>query len=207
EVGGDYYDIIPLEGNRAFLVVADVSGKGAGAALLMSNIQAGLRSMVCFSSSLEDIADGINNIIYSNTSSSQFITLFMGLWDGDNGKMEYVNAGHNPALLIQPGGNFKKLVRTGIALGIKKDVEYSVETVDMHPDDLLAIYSDGIEETFNSESETFGMDRIIETLRQNTLLSAWEIGEALFNEARDFAGGIPREDDLTLIIAKGSCDE
>ncbi|MCP4149430.1 MAG: SpoIIE family protein phosphatase [bacterium] len=202
EVGGDYFDIIPLGSSRAILAVADVSGKGAGAAILMSNLQAALRSILRFSTSLASIAGELNRIICRNTDATQFITLFLGLWDNNSGEFQYMNAGHNPALVTGVSGEVRELTRTGIAMGIRNETVFSVDSVKLESGDILTLYSDGLEETFNEQKQTFGVERIIASLKRNLTHPPQKIMTLLLKEVEEFAGEEPRHDDLTVIVAK-----
>jgi serine phosphatase RsbU (regulator of sigma subunit) len=202
EVAGDYFDILPMDENKTVLALADVSGKGAGAALLMSNLQAGIRSALRFTQDLSNIVYEINNIINQNTSPEQFITFFMGIWDARDKSFQYVNAGHNPALIIKPDGKVIKLEATGFFLGPIPHMQYTSEKVVLSKDDILIIYTDGIEETFNPKEEQFGVENIIQTIHENHSSTPKEIGTILYSKIENFSEGLPNSDDATVIIAK-----
>lgn len=202
EVGGDYFDIISIDENKAVLALGDVSGKGAGAALLMANLQAGIRSVLRFSCSLPDILFEINNIICENTSPAQFITFFIGIWDYKTRTFQYVNAGHNPPILIKADKSLTKLSSTGLILGVLPDSKFTSEKITLSYNDVLTIFTDGIEETFNSKQEEFGTDRIIQILEENIQKSPEHIANAIFLKLEEFSKGTPTHDDSTLIIAK-----
>jgi sigma-B regulation protein RsbU (phosphoserine phosphatase) len=203
EVGGDYFDMILIDENKMVLAVGDVSGKGAGAALLMANLQAGLRSALRFSRSLPDILFEINNIVNQNTNSAQFITFFVGIWDYLSQTFQYVNAGHNPPLLLKSDEQEVNLLSpTGMVLGVLPDVEFSSEQVKLFPGDVLAIYTDGIEETFNPQQEEFGVERITQILVRDKHLDPEKITDNLFRKVEEFSEGTPTHDDSTIIIAK-----
>ena len=204
EVAGDYFDIIKLEpdASKAILAVADVSGKGAGAAMLMSNLQAALRSSLKFTSDMRAIVYEINNIIHENTSPGQFITFFMGLWNSEDHSFEYINAGHNPPIIIKNDDTVIQLKATGFFLGPIPKTGYVTEKVTFTKGDIIAIYTDGIDETFNPDYDQFGLERIIETLKQNKEKSAEEICNEIYDRAEIFANGLPHMDDATIIVAK-----
>ncbi len=121
EVAGDYYDIIPLDDFRTVLSIGDVAGKGVGAALLMANLQASLRTTQAMGVSLSESAEKINRLVFENTPSDMFITFFFVLVDSKNGCLRYVNAGHNPPFLIDQKGGVKLLSKGGILFGVLED--------------------------------------------------------------------------------------
>ena len=204
EVGGDYFDIIPMAEQKTALVIADVSGKGAGAALLMSNLQASLRMAISVALPPKEIVCKINNIIFENSLPSQFITFFMGVWDQQSKSLLYINAGHNPPFILETNHRIKKLSPTGIALGIKENQVYECREISLAQDEILVIYTDGIEEFFNYRLEAFGVERMIKIFKENKGLHPVQIIQELFRELKNFAGGKESYhcDDLTIIAAK-----
>lgn len=204
EVGGDYFDIIPVDEHRSVLVVADVSGKGAGAALLMSNLQASLRMAIAVSLPLDEMVYKINNLICGNSLNTQFITFFIGMWNNSDGTLGYINAGHNPPLVFGEGEKPDRLSPTGIGLGIKPHQQHETKTISLNSGDVLAIYTDGIEEYFNYRQEIFGMNRMISAIRDSRQGSPKEIVEHLFQRLKAFSEGKEAAycDDLTIIVAK-----
>ncbi len=204
EVGGDYFDVIPIDECKTALVIADVSGKGAGAALLMSNLQASLRMAISVTLPLKEIVYKINNIIFENSLPSQFITFFIGVWDQQSKSLLYINAGHNPPFILGTNNRIKKLSTTGIALGIKENQAYKCQNINLTANEILVIYTDGIEEFFNYQLEAFGVERMIKTFKENKRLHPKEAIQKLFKELKNFAGGKESYhcDDLTIIVAK-----
>lgn len=204
EVGGDYFDIIPMDEQKAALVIADVSGKGAGAALLMSNLQASLRMAISVALPLKEIIYKINNSIFENSLPSQFITFFIGVWNQQSRSLQYINAGHTPPFILRNNNRIKKLSPTGIVLGIKENQTYKCQNISFATNEILAIYTDGIEEFFNYQLEAFGVERMIKTFKENKRLHPQEIIQKLFKELKKFAGGKESYhcDDLTIIAAK-----
>lgn len=205
EVAGDYFDIIPLEDKKTALVIADVSGKGMGAALLMSNLQASLRMALSLSVSLNDIFFKINDLICKNSLKSQFITFFTGLWDIEKKELIYINAGHNPPLLFRENGSIQSLSPSGTAMGIKPHQHYKTSSVRFFNNDILFIYSDGIEEYFNEDLDLYGIDNIKRVINNNKDKDPKEITEYLMKDLRDFAGKAPQKDDITFIVSKIIC--
>jgi serine phosphatase RsbU (regulator of sigma subunit) len=203
EVAGDYFDVIPLDEWRVVLALADVSGKGAGAAMLMANLQAGLHSALRFTDRLDDIALGLNNLVNRNTSAAQFITCFLALYDIRSGRLTYVNAGHNPPLIVGPTGRPARLLEgTGLILGALADMPYGSGAETMAAGDVLVIYTDGVEEANDPQGREFGRDRIRDTVAARRTEPAQAIVQALFAEVEAFAAGTPFADDATALIAR-----
>lgn len=202
EVAGDYYDIIINEEGFTFLVIADVSGKGAGAAMIMANLQASIRVGLEITEDFPAFISRINNHIYKNTSSSEFITFFIAAWEPGKQLLHYINAGHNPPLLADNDGNIRTLDATGLILGVLPDQEYERKTVTLEKGSVLAIYTDGLEEAMNPANEMFGQDRIIETMLNCRSGSSKEIVKTIQDKAIEFCQGKPLHDDLTMIVVK-----
>lgn len=202
EVAGDYYDIITTNDGNTFMVIADVSGKGAGAAMIMANLQASIRVGLDLAEDFTDFIYRINNHIFKNTSSSEFITLFMCCWVPSTGHFHYINAGHNPPVMIDNQGTVKTLDATGLILGILPDQKYERVYFKLEPGTVIAIFTDGLEEAMNPDNEFFGQDRIIESLKQSKDKSPKEIVSTIHNKAIEFCSGRPLHDDLTMIVIK-----
>jgi sigma-B regulation protein RsbU (phosphoserine phosphatase) len=202
EVAGDYYDIINTEDGHTFIVIADVSGKGAGAAMIMANLQASIRVGIEISEDFVNFIYRINNHIYKNTSTSEFITFFIGAWDPASNTMHYINAGHNPPILIDKDGKVKTLDATGLILGVLPNQVYERGSVKIEEGSVLAIFTDGLEEALDSHNEIFGQKRIIDSLLESKELSSKEIIKAVNAKAIEFCKGKPLHDDLTMIVVK-----
>ena len=202
EVAGDYHDVIQLEDGRTVLAVGDVSGKGAGAAMLMANLQAALRTALRLGGLLEEIVAGINQLICGNTHDEQFITFFAGIFDPASGRLEYVNAGHNPPLVIHPGGGTEALGCGGLLLGVLPGAIYERGEVSLSPGDLLLLYTDGLSEALDGEEEEFGEGRVIRLLQAQAERTPTELVALLVAEARRFQGRETFADDFTLLISR-----
>ncbi|MFH1011777.1 MAG: PP2C family protein-serine/threonine phosphatase [bacterium] len=202
EVAGDYYDVIPLENRETVLAVADVSGKGAGAALLMANLQASLRTAVGVGIRLADIVARINNLIFQNTPIEEYITFFVGIFSPDSRSLTFVNAGHNPALLLRQNGFVESLCEGGLILGMAPNLAYSQTTVELAPGELLLMYTDGVSEAMNCAGEEFGEERLKALLVEYYALSPQELLERMESELVAFHGSEVFEDDFTLLIAR-----
>jgi serine phosphatase RsbU (regulator of sigma subunit) len=202
EVAGDYFDVINHNSGETVLAVGDVSGKGAGAALIMANLQASLRTAVGFGLRLADIVARINDLIYRNTPPEQYITFFVGVYDPGQQRLTYVNAGHNPPVLVRKNGGAELLTTGGLILGGMPAMLYEQETITLSEGDMLLLYTDGVSEAMNSENEEFGDDRIRNLLETNRHLPPQGLLELLETTVVEFRGASLFEDDFTLLLAK-----
>jgi sigma-B regulation protein RsbU (phosphoserine phosphatase) len=202
EVAGDYYDVINNDEGNTFMVIADVSGKGAGAAMIMANLQASIRVGLEITEDFSEFIARINNHVFKNTSSSEFITLFIGAWEPSTKSFHYINAGHNPPVMIDASGNITTLDATGLILGVLPGQQYERKIVHIEPGAVIAIFTDGLEEAMNPDGEIFGQERIIDTLVQSRELSSKEIVKTIQDKAVEFCSGRPLHDDLTMIVIK-----
>ena len=202
QVGGDYYDIIKLNENNFYVAIADVSGKGVPASLLMANIQAFLK-IICRQGIKIDEATGImNDLITENTSDGRFITFFWSIFDELNKSMTYVNAGHNPPLLIRDN-KIIKLDKGGIIFGVMKTfIPYSSEVVKLQGNDVIILFTDGITEAMSKNHEEFSDERLERIVLNLTSKSAEEILKAIKKEVQIYTMGAPQSDDLTLVVIK-----
>jgi serine phosphatase RsbU (regulator of sigma subunit) len=201
-VGGDYFDFLPLGGERLALVIGDISGKGIAAALLMANLQANLRSQCAIVlDQPQQLLRSVNRLFCENTADSAFATLFFAEYDGANQRLRYINCGHLPALILRPDDTVVHLHATATVLGLFKTWDCEIADAQLHPGDALALYTDGITESFNHADEQFGEDRLAAALRRHRGLCPESILAAIVDEVRQFS---PHEqhDDITLIIAK-----
>ncbi len=209
ETGGDYYDYIELPrlGSDAYAIaVGDVSGHGISSALLMAGVRAYLRSRVTQAGSAADIITDVNRLVSADTvETNQFMTLFFLVVEGPSGRLHWVRAGHDPALVYSPdSGQFEELKGAGIPLGVDEDWRYEESTTRIKPGQIVVLTTDGIMETHNQEGEMFGKDRIKEVIRRNAGLDAEGIHTAMLDAVEDFRGKAPREDDVTLVVIKFS---
>ncbi len=202
EVAGDYYDSVLLEGGKLAVVVADVSGKGLAAAMLMSNLQASLHVLLHQQRSLDETIERLNELIHRNSNPDMFITLFVGVIDLRTGSMEYVNAGHDPPILVKQDGSVD-LPSTGLVLGVMPEAKYQVASALLEPGDCLIMYSDGVTEAMDAAEEQFGRDRLVEVLRGLGECDAHSVVAAVTQRVHDHVGvGAAPGDDLTLLVVK-----
>jgi hypothetical protein len=202
EVGGDYYDFLDLGQQRLGLVAGDISGKGIAAALLMANLQANLRSQCAIAlDQPQRFLQSVNRLFYENSTDSAYATLFFAEYDDRVRRLRYVNCGHLAALLLRQDGSLEKLDSTCTVLGLFKQWECSTGERLLSSGDTLAIYTDGIPESFNDAGEQFGEPCLIESLRRHRDQPSPVLVAAIVDDVKNFS---PREqsDDITLIIAK-----
>ena len=202
EVAGDYYDVIPLKDGRTVLAVGDVSGKGAGAALIMANLQAALRALCGVGLPLNETVARINEMIFTSTDSEQYITFFVGIFDPAQRAFTYVNAGHNAPLLRRCDGQIEPLEVGGTVLGVFNDSPYQQQTIELTAPDLLLIYTDGISEALSHADEEFGEGRIQVVLHEAGDTPAQEIMDGLTAQVTRFRAAETPEDDMTLLVAR-----
>jgi sigma-B regulation protein RsbU (phosphoserine phosphatase) len=202
EVAGDYYDVITVDDTQTVLAVGDVSGKGAGAALLMANLQASLRTAIGVGVKLSDAVARINDLIHRNTSPEQYITFIVGVFNSATSEFVYVNAGHNSPIVIRANGETELLETGGLILGCLPGVAYEEGVVRLNSGDLLFMFTDGVSEAMNDDNEEFGEDRIRDFIVVHRTLSPSDILSQLEEAVNHFCGREPNEDDSTVLIAR-----
>lgn len=202
DVGGDYYDFLQLGPERVGLVVGDISGKGIAGALLMANLQANLRSQ-CANAFDEPqrLLRCVNDLFCENTADSAYATLFFGEYDDQAQRLRYANCGHLSALLLRADDTLLRLDSNCTVLGLFKEWDCAIEECRLASGDILALYTDGITESFNSGGEEFGEQRLIAVLRRHHESCAHELLAEIVEEVRRFSPG-EQYDDITLIVAK-----
>lgn len=202
QVGGDYYDLISLDENNFCVAIADVSGKGVPAALLMANLQAFLKTICKQGMHLEEATALINDLISENTSDGKFITFFWAVLNNYDRTLQYVNAGHNPPLLLRDG-KIKKLEKGGIILGVMKTFSpYESEIVRLKKDDVIILFTDGITEAKNKADEEFSDEKLEEAVPGFTGNNAEQILKSIKEEVQSFVNGAVQSDDMTLVVLK-----
>ncbi len=207
QVGGDYFDFLDMGEGQLGIAIADVSGKGIPAALLMANLQASLHAQVIRPGEVGEVTSRINDLLVDSTDSNMFATFFYGILDRAASTFTSTNAGHNPPLLLRVAGEIERLEAGGLLLGFMAEQEYQHQTATMEPGDILVLFTDGITEAFESGLEVvadglFGEDRFIAVVRENRSSSAREIQNAILVAISDFTGGSPQSDDITLVVIK-----
>ena len=207
ETGGDYYDYIELPrlgSNIYAIAVGDVSGHGISSALLMASVRAYLRSRATRAGSAAEIITDVNRLVSADTiETSQFMTLFFLMIEAHTGRLTWVRAGHDPAIVYSPSlDHFGELKGQGLPLGVKEDWQYKAYTAIADPGQILVLTTDGVLEAHNEKGEMFGKERYKEVIRQNAALGAEDMRMAIIEAIANFRGGAPQEDDITLVITK-----
>ena len=202
-VGGDYYDFLSYPDGRVAMLVGDVAGKGMPAALLMSSLQARVQVLFEDPTNLAALVTRLNRIITTNCPTNRFISFFIGVLDSNTGELTYVNAGHNPPLLVHCTGAVEKLEGTGLILGILPAAQFEQRTCKLAPGDVVVLFSDGVTEAVRPDvDEEFGEDRLAATLAEMSLEPAQAIIEGVMQRVQDFTCGAPAADDITLVVAR-----
>ena len=203
EVGGDLYDVRRLEDGRLALVVGDVSGKGLGAALLASNALSVLRVLLEEPRDMPAVMARLNRQVFNSTDTTRFATMFVGLLDPVEGRLDYVNAGHTPPIVVRAAGDAEDLPPTGPPIGLLEDLPFRAGTAQLAAGDLLAVCSDGIPEAWNSEDEDYGDARLHAVLRRERgAPSAADVVAGAFADIAAFVAGAPVADDIVLLVVR-----
>lgn len=202
EVGGDYFDAIKLDPEKILLVIADVSGKGIAAALLMANLQAILRTLAFAGQSPGEIATSIHVHLLKHSEPGRYITAFLGLLHPASRRLTYVNAGHEPPLLAPAEGNVTRLDTGGQPLGLVAESSFETGNVALPANSTLLLYTDGVTERANREGEFYGVERLISHLNDTASSSASDIAQHLLRDSDVFAESVPASDDLTLLVLR-----
>ena len=202
QVGGDYYDFLDLGGERLGFVIGDISGKGIAAALLMANLQANFRSQCAIAADQpERVLRSVNQLFCENTTDGAFATLFFAEYNDATRGLRFANCGHLPALVLHCDDSLERLEPTATIVGAFKNWDCEISETRISPGDILALYTDGISESFNDAGEEFGEERLAAVLCRHRALSSSDLLAAVVDEVHRFS---PREqhDDITLIVAK-----
>jgi serine phosphatase RsbU (regulator of sigma subunit)/predicted enzyme related to lactoylglutathione lyase len=201
QVGGDYFDFLNLGRERVGFIIGDVSGKGIAAALLMANLQANLRSQSAMADHPELLLRSVNRLFYDNTGDSAYASLFFAEYDDRTRRMRYANCGHLSGILLRCDGQVEQLDSTGTLLGLFQEWDCSMRECEMFSGDVLALYTDGVTETYSDAGEEFGESGLVEALREHRELPCGALVNAIADGVRAF-GSEEQHDDITLIVAK-----
>jgi len=202
QVGGDYYDLIKLDMNNYCVSIADVSGKGVPAALLMANLQAFLKSICKQGMELDEATGVINDLVSENTNDGRFITFFWGILNDNDKTFRYVNAGHNPPILLRKN-EITYLSKGGMILGVMPtSFPYETESIQLEKDDVIIMFTDGVTEAKNNSDKEFSDEKLENLVKSINNLSSTEILDNIKREIRDFTEGEMQSDDITLIVIK-----
>ncbi len=201
-VGGDYFDFLELAGGRLGLCLADVSGKGITAALLMSNVQATIRSQSRLAPNVGACVGSSNDMLHASTDSDKFVTMFYGVLDTRTHRLSYCNAGHNPPVMLGAEGGPQLLETGGPVLGVLPGFPYEQGEADFHPGSTLLVYSDGFSEAMNRSFDEFGDQRLRAAAAAHAGQPPDEMVAAILSEVSEFCGDAPQGDDMTIMAVR-----
>jgi len=201
-VGGDYYDFIPVDRDRIGICLADVSGKGVPASLLMANIQATMRSQLLVDPRPATSLTRANILLSNSTGPDTFATMFFCLLNAADHYFTYANAGHDHPFRVRPGSSLTRLAEGGIPLGVLDDFTYEEHLVDLQPGDMIVVCSDGIAEAFNENGEMFSDARIGQLLADEGSNSSKQMLDHIIQGVKSFVGNTPQSDDMTIVVIK-----
>lgn len=201
-VGGDYFDFIQLDERHLAFCLADVSGKGVSAALLMANLQATLRGLAENTTSPGDCLTRANKLLCHSIETGRFITCFYGIIDTEEHKLSYCNAGHDKPFMFSSPEESERLFTDCLILGLMEESSYTDETFTMREGNVLVVYSDGVTDAVDKDENYFGEERLQKVIRENLSESASRIIEAISQEVESFIGECDAIDDLTLVVIK-----
>ena len=202
QVGGDFYDVFELPDNKLGLFIADVSDKGVPAALFMALTRTLVHAAVTETDSPGDAMKHVNELLIPDTKQGMFVTAVYAVLDINTNELTYVNAGHNPPLLVKNDGSQEYLTRTGVALGAAEGMEYEHRTIKLDENDSLLFYTDGLTESYNIDGDFYGEERLEAALAENHCSSANELIDIVENSLITFVADMPAADDLTILALR-----
>jgi len=202
EVGGDYYDFLPLSPDTLLVVIADVEGKGISSAMVMSNLQATLRALVANLQSLENLAESLNHMILAGTRGGKYLTMFLGLMDIPRKTLEYINCGHVPPIIVRTEGDPVGLTEGGTVVGLFNNVRYKGGQFKLQTGDVLVLCTDGITESMDGEGEEYGTARLTNCVRGVIAQSAGDIVAAVNTDVAAYSRLGTHLDDKVMIAIK-----
>ncbi len=209
-VAGDYYDVFPRPGSSApggayLIAIADVAGKSVPAAMLMATYQASLKTLAATANSLAELAASMNHYACSNSQNGRrFTTTFLAEYDGASRQLTYVNAGHNPPMLIRKNGSLERLTEGGLPLGILAETQYAAGAATLASGDWLALFTDGVTEAENTAADEYSEARLMTALFAQVNATPQTALKAILMDIDRFAGAAPQHDDITLMLLKAS---
>jgi phosphoserine phosphatase RsbU/P len=200
-VGGDYYDFIPRSSSQLGIAIGDVSGKGIPAALLMATLRAYLRGQTAgHESHLSGLMANLNRLVYESSAPNRYATFFYGEYDATTSRLVYVNAGHNPPIVVRRSGEIARLDVGGPVIGLLPECSYQEGCVALAPGDLLVAFTDGVSESMNGDFEEWGEERLVQALQTGTTHAPLDLIACLMAGADAFAGGAAQHDDMTIVV-------
>ncbi|MCJ7579496.1 MAG: SpoIIE family protein phosphatase [Candidatus Aminicenantes bacterium] len=205
QVGGDYYDFIDVDPERIGIAIADVSGKGVSASLLMASLRAALQSEVHSEYDIEKMVKKLNDFVHRSSGSNKFITFFFSELNKITSELKYINAGHNPPLIVDQKGNVRRLESSGFCLGMFPNIDYKMEKLNLSVGDTALLFTDGITESRNKDNEEFEEQRLVQLLKKNSKIGAQDLMDKINQELGKFTTGTEQMDDQTIVVIKRVC--
>jgi phosphoserine phosphatase RsbU/P len=206
EIGGDYFDYLPEPDGRLAIALADVSGKGVPAALLMATFRAALRVQRQIDAGVGPTVDGLNRVLLDSMDASRFVTAVYGVLASGTGAFDYVNCGHNPPLLLRAGGGCELLPGGGPVLGMWDSAQFTARTATLDPGDTLVLYTDGVVEVADGDDRQFGVERLEQVVRAHSSGPVHDALDAVIGATRAFSGRPAFDDDFTLVLVRRTPD-
>jgi serine phosphatase RsbU (regulator of sigma subunit) len=202
QVGGDYFDFIPIDAERLGVVIGDVSGKGIGASLLMASLRAALLAEIQPHYDIQEMAGRLNDFVFKSSPMNSFITFFFCDINRQSGELRYINAGHTPPLVIQNSDQFSNLESTGFALGMFPQASFEPGKIHLKNEEVAVLFTDGITEGRNKAKEEYTEERLRNLVISHLNLSVSQLSEKILEDVGAFATGAEQADDITLVVIK-----
>ena len=202
EVGGDYYDFIPIVGSHTGIAIGDVSGKGMPAALIMASFRASLIAEIRNNYAIRTICAKVNSLLWESLDPGNYVTAVYGVLDARNHIFTFSNCGHNPPIMLRANGSVELLRDGGPILGVTKDAIYEERAMVVNPGDIVVLYTDGVTEVFDKDGREFGIDRLVEVIKANRSGSVHQIQDAIYGVVTEFSSAEHIFDDLTMVVIK-----
>ncbi len=202
EVGGDFFDIIPLSGQRLLIIIADVADKGLPAALFMARTSSLVRAVALDLDQPAQILARVNQLLAESARQGMFVTAFCAVLYLENGRLDYASAGHNPPIVVRQSTRTETLRANGIVLAVLDTADFEQKSAQLEPGDGVLFYTDGVTEAFNAQDDMFGAERLLAALRANWSMAAVALVDSLYQTVFDFTRPHPQSDDFTLLLLK-----
>ena len=203
DVGGDFYDLFPIDDHRIGFAIADVSGKGVPAAIFMAVSHTLIKATGIRDLASNECMETVNNILCGESVGSMFVTVFYGIYDSETGQVDYTNAGHNPPYILHADGSVEMLQNDGnLVLGVMENMKFKRSSLQLNPGDALVMYTDGVTEAENKEHAQFGESRLEAELAALKGSDSKHMVETVLSKVREFAAGAPQSDDITQLVIR-----
>lgn len=203
DVGGDFYDLFPIDDHRIGFAIADVSGKGVPAAIFMAVSHTLIKATGIRDLASNECMETVNDILCGESVGSMFVTVFYGIYDLETGQVDYTNAGHNPPYILHADGSVEMLKNDGnLVLGVMEGMKFKRSSLQLNPGDALVMYTDGVTEAENKEHAQFGESRLEAELAALKGSDSKQVVETVLSKVREFAAGAPQSDDITQLVIR-----